>query len=45
METKERQLSEVRATRTYPTTFTMWSQIGISVLLPQVLQLVVRSTL
>lgn len=45
METKERQLSEVRATRAYPTTFTMWSQIAISVLLPQVLQLVVQSTL
>lgn len=45
METKERQLEQVRSTRTYPTTFTMWSQIAVSVLLPQVLQLVVQATL
>jgi len=45
MEINERQLNQVRATRTYPTTFTMWSQIAISVLLPQVMQLAVQSTL
>lgn len=45
MEVNERQLSKVRATRTYPTTFTMWSQIAISVLLPQVLQIAVQATL
>lgn len=45
METRERQLERVRSTRTYPTTFTMWSQIAVSVLLPQVLQLVVQTTL
>lgn len=45
METKERQLNQVRSTRTYPTTFTMWSQIAVSVLLPQALQLAVQTTL
>lgn len=45
METNERQLNQVRATRTYPTTFTMWSQIAISVLLPQVMQLAAQATL
>lgn len=45
MEVNERQLNQVRATRTYPTTFTMWSQIAISVLLPQVMQLAVQATL
>lgn len=45
METLERQLSQVRSTRAYPTTFTMWSQIALSVLLPQVLQLAVQATL
>lgn len=45
MASNERQLNQVRATRTYPTTFTMWSQIAISVLLPQVMQLAVQSTL
>lgn len=45
MEINERQLNQVRATRTYPTTFTMWSQIAISVLLPQVMQLAVQATL
>ncbi len=45
MEINERQLDQVRATRTYPTTFTMWSQIAISVLLPQVMQLAVQATL
>lgn len=45
MEVNERQLNQVRATRAYPTTFTMWSQIAISVLLPQVMQLAVQATL
>jgi hypothetical protein len=35
----------VDGTREYPTTFTMWSQIAISVLLPQVMQLAVQTTL
>lgn len=34
-------LSQVQSTKTYPTTFTMWSQIFISVLLPQALNMVV----
>lgn len=38
-------LEEVRGTSEYPTTFTMWVQIGISVLLPQVLRLVIEATL
>lgn len=38
-----RRLEHVRGTRVYPATFTMWSQIGISVLLPQALQLVVQT--
>jgi hypothetical protein len=41
-ETIERRLERVRATKTYPTTFAMWSQIFISVLLPQALNLVVQ---
>jgi hypothetical protein len=45
MEMNERQLDQVRATRAYPTTFTMWSQIALSVLLPQVMQLAVQATL
>lgn len=45
MRTNERQLSQVRATKSYPTTFTMWSQIAISILLPQALQLAVQATL
>lgn len=40
-----RRLNEVRGTRVYPATFTMWSQIAISVLLPQVLQLTLQATL
>ena len=32
-------LEQVRATGDYPTTFTMWVQLGISVLLPQLLQI------
>jgi hypothetical protein len=45
METKERQLRQVQSTRTYPATFTMWWQLGLSVLLPQALQLAVQGTL
>lgn len=36
-------LTHVRNTRVYPATFTMWSQIAISVLLPQLLQLTVQA--
>lgn len=39
----QHRLDRVRATREYPSTFTMWSQIGISVLLPQALQLAVQA--
>ncbi|MFB6296090.1 MAG: hypothetical protein ABEH66_04520 [Halobacteriales archaeon] len=45
LEDIRRRLDEVRATRVYPATFTMWSQIAISVLLPQVMQLGVQATL
>lgn len=38
----QHRLERVRATREYPSTFTMWSQIAISVLLPQALQLAVQ---
>lgn len=38
----QHRLEQVRATREYPSTFTMWTQIGISVLLPQALQLIVQ---
>jgi len=38
----EHRLQQVRATKEYPSTFTMWSQIAISVLLPQALQLAVQ---
>lgn len=34
-------LSHVRDTKTYPTTFTMWSQILISVILPQALSAII----
>lgn len=37
-----RRLKQVRDTRVYPATFTMWSQIIISVLLPQLLQITVQ---
>jgi len=37
-------LSQVQSTKTYPTTFTMWSQIFISVLLPQALNMVASLT-
>ncbi|TKX58588.1 hypothetical protein EXE44_07010 [Halorubrum sp. SS7] len=40
-----RRLKEVRDTRVYPATFTMWSQIAISVLLPQLLQLTVQTAI
>lgn len=33
------QLEQIRSTSEYPTTFTMWTQIGVSVILPQALQL------
>lgn len=39
----DRRLQEIRDTRVYPATFTMWSQIGISVLLPQALNLTVQA--
>lgn len=37
-----RRIEEVRATKEYPTTFAMWSQILISVVLPQALNMVVQ---
>lgn len=37
-----RRIEEVKATREYPTTFAMWSQILISVVLPQVLNMAVQ---
>lgn len=42
LEEIQHRLEQVRSTREYPSTFTMWTQIGISVLLPQALQLVVQ---
>lgn len=45
METKERQLRQVQSTRTYPATFRMWWQLGLSVLLPQALQVAVQTIL
>jgi hypothetical protein len=42
LEEIQHRLEQVRATREYPSTFTMWTQIGISVLLPQALQLLVQ---
>lgn len=38
----QHRLEQVRSTREYPSTFTMWTQIGISVILPQALNLVVQ---
>lgn len=35
-------IKHVKNTKTYPTTFTMWSQIFLSVLLPQALNMVVQ---
>jgi len=40
-----RRLEQVRNTRVYPATFTMWSQIAISVLFPQLLQLTTQTVL
>lgn len=40
----EYRLGQIQATSEYPTTFTMWTQIGISVLLPQILQLTLQAT-
>lgn len=40
----EYRLGQIQATSEYPTTFTMWTQIGISVLLPQILQLALQAT-
>jgi hypothetical protein len=45
MDTKERQLRQIQSTKTYPATFTMWWQLGLSVLLPQALQLAVQGIL
>ncbi|WP_436912151.1 hypothetical protein [Halosimplex marinum] len=45
LEDARRRLEQVRNTRVYPATFTMWSQIAVSVLLPQLLQLAVQSAL
>jgi hypothetical protein len=45
LEDLNRRLEKVKQTRVYPATFTMWSQIVISVLLPQGLQLVTQITL
>jgi hypothetical protein len=42
LEEIQHRLEQVRTTREYPSTFTMWTQIGISVLLPQALQFVVQ---
>lgn len=44
-EDAQRRLTQVKNTRVYPATFTMWSQIAISVFLPQLLQLTVQATL
>jgi hypothetical protein len=41
-ENAQTNLEEVKQTKTYPTTFTMWSQIFLSVLLPQALNMVVQ---
>lgn len=38
----QEQIEQVRQTKTYPTTFTMWSQIFLSALLPQALNMVVQ---
>jgi hypothetical protein len=40
-----RRLEQVRKIRVYTATFTMWSQIAISVLLQQLLQLTVQTAL
>lgn len=41
-EDAQEMISHVENTQTYPTTFTMWSQIFVSVLLPQALNMVVQ---
>jgi hypothetical protein len=41
-ENAQKNLKEVKQTKTYPTTFTMWSQIFLSVLLPQALNMAVQ---
>jgi len=41
-EEAQEMISHVKNTQTYPTTFTMWSQIFLSVLLPQALNMVVQ---
>lgn len=41
----QHRIDQVKNTREYPSTFTMWSQIAVSVLLPQALQLVVQTTM
>jgi hypothetical protein len=41
-EEAQEMISHVKDTQTYPTTFTMWSQIFLSVLLPQALNMVVQ---
>lgn len=38
----EHKVAEIRNTRQYPSTFTMWSQILISVLLPQAMQVALQ---
>ena len=45
LEEVRRRLEQVRSTRVYPATFTMWSQIAISVLFPQLLQLTTQTAL
>lgn len=39
----QHRIAQIRGTREYPSTFTMWSQIGVSVLLPQALNLAVQA--
>jgi hypothetical protein len=43
LDSLEYRLEQVRTTSEYPTTFTMWTQIGVSVLLPQILQLTLQA--
>lgn len=39
----QHRINQVKSTREYPSTFTMWSQIALSVLLPQALNLAVQA--
>jgi len=39
----QHRLTQIKGTREYPSTFTMWSQIALSVLLPQALNLAVQA--